>query len=331
MAIKYSIVVAGLGSIGLRHARLLCERPDVSVAICEPDPQTAERALAVLGNRKRYTSFDEALRDKPDIVWLATPTSLHAVQSIAALESGCHVFCEKPMTATLAEALAVARAVQTSGMAYTVGFPLHFSAGISMLKQCIDNGTLGNILHVYARVGTYITLVNSLSRYQALHPGSLFFDYAHQIDLVYWLLNAKPATVRTKGLQSGDMDFTSAPNLADISLGYDRPLQAHIHLNYVQMPQRHTYEITGDRGWATLDCEACVLETGDRSTQTTSVQKWHQDRDDMFRLEHQAFLDAVAQKRAPETSAADGLVSTAICEAILQSWQLDRSIEVAYC
>ncbi len=330
MAIKYRIVVVGLGSIGLRHARLLKEREDVRVEILEVNPATAAAAKETLGEVINHTSFDDMLATKPDIVWLATPTPLHAEQSIRALKAGIHVFCEKPMTATLEEAREVSSLAEETGLAFGVGFFLHFGKGIQLLKELIDQGKLGNVLHLHARVGTYITLVNSLSKYQASHPGSLFFDYAHQADLVYWLLNRRPESVYAPGFQGGNMEFSAAPNVADIVLEYDAQLSSHIHLNYVQMPQRHCYEVTGDEGWAVLDYEQGTLRVGYKKSQSVDTISFQQERDDIFRAEHAAFLEAVEGRRRPETSAADGLVSTAICEAIMKSWQRGMKIGVEY-
>ncbi len=323
MAIKYSIVVVGLGSIGLRHARLLREREDVSLEVLEIDPEVAGKARNVLGNVRFHSSFDNMLETRPDIVWLATPTQFHALQSTKA---------RKRMTPfTLEEARQVAAVAARTGLTFGVGFHLHFGKGIQLLKGLIDEGRLGNILHLHARVGTYITLVNSLSRYQDHNPGSLFFDYAHQFDLVHWLLGERPSTVYTPGIRGGDMEFSAAPNVADILLGYgDRTLQSHIHLNYVQMPQRHCYEVTGDEGWAILDYERSLIEWGDKRSQTVETIRFEQERDDIYRDEHRAFLAAVAGSRAPETPAADGLVSTAICQAVLQSWQTGEKCRIVY-
>lgn len=330
MAVKKRIVVVGLGSIGLRHARLLQERTDVEMELLEVNAASLEAAKKVVGDVRHHASFDEMLKTSPDIVWLATPTPLHADHSIKALQHGIHVFCEKPMTATLDEAREVKNWVDKTNHVFNVGFFLHFGKGIQMMKQLIDEKKLGNILHVYARVGTYITLVNSLSRYQAHHPGSLFFDYSHQVDLMYWLLQKRPASVYVSAFSSGDMQFSSSPNIADIFLEYEDSLRSHIHLNYVQMPQRHEYEIIGDKAWVLLDYESASVKIGYKATQSVETISFQQERDDIFRHQRDAFLSAVDGNRNPETSAADGLVSTAICEAILLSWKNNRQQDIVY-
>jgi myo-inositol 2-dehydrogenase/D-chiro-inositol 1-dehydrogenase len=315
------IAVVGLGSIGRRHVRLLRERSDVAVEVVEPDAARLAKTQLELGPLLSHPNFAAMLDSAPDIVWIATPTSLHAEQAIAAFAAGAHVFCEKPMSANLADARRTADAAAGARGIFGVGFYLHFWQGIRRLREWIQAGSLGQILHAHARVGTYTTLVNSESRYQATQPGSLFFDYSHQPDLFYWLLGSVPRSVRVTGFEAGQMELSASPNVADIICDYEQRLITTIHLNYVQRPERHNYEIVGDLGWATADFQSGCVQYGDRRKDQVLTERFEQSRDDMFRAEHEAFLSAVNGERTVETSAADGLVSTAICAAALRSWQ----------
>lgn len=313
MEVKRRVVVVGLGSIGRRHARLLAERSDVMVEVADSNP-------AALKGATGYCSFEEALASTPDVIWICSPTALHASQTVAALEAGCAVFCEKPMSDSLESARRMKAASDSTGRLLNIGFHLHFWEGAIRVKRLIDSGALGKVLHIHARVGTYITLVNSQSRYQASCPGSLFLDYSHQPDLFYWWLNEVPHTIHATGFQAGTMEFSSNPNVSDIILQYGSKLGT-IHLNYVQMPERHHYEITGDEGWAHVDLNAGSLTIGNRRHQSTATETFVQDKDDMIRAEQQAFFDALAGRCPPSTSSSDGLISAAICDAIERSWR----------
>ena len=79
------IVIVGCGSIGQRHARLLVERQNLEIELCDPSRERLDQALAVTGDRKCYDNFQEALDSAPDAMILATPHALHADQSISAL------------------------------------------------------------------------------------------------------------------------------------------------------------------------------------------------------------------------------------------------------
>jgi predicted dehydrogenase len=279
-------------------------------------------------NLTNYESFQAALENRPEIVWICTPTQFHAEQTIAALKADCHVFCEKPMSDSLQGAQRMKQAAETSGKILNIGFMLHFMPALIRLRQLIRENTLGNILHLHARVGTYVTLVNSLSRYQANQPGSLFLDYSHQPDIFYWLLGQVPKAVSVTGFQAGEMEFSSSPNVAVIVSEYDAPLVATLHLNYVQMPERHDYEIIGDKGWAALDFETGEIKIGLRVEQKVIKEVYSYERDDLYRQQIAAFLSAIEGKREPETSASDGIVSTSVCEAEISSLQTGSRILV---
>src|SRR6266508_1766765 len=92
------VIVVGVGSIGRRHVRLLLERPDIAVEIVESNPTALTAARQEFGELTAHPGYQSALETTPDVVWIATPTALHAEQAIAALSAGAHVFCEKPMS-----------------------------------------------------------------------------------------------------------------------------------------------------------------------------------------------------------------------------------------
>ena len=317
----YRAIVVGLGSIGKRHARLLRERQDMAVEVCEPQPEILADAMRQIGDLPSHDGYASALASNPDLVVIATPHALHADQTVAALDAGVHVLCEKPMSDTGADARRMADAARRSAAVLSIGFMLHFNPGLQRVKALIDTGALGQILHVHARVGSYVTLVNSLSRYQAALEGALLLDYAHQPDVLAWWLGREPRGAYVVGGQAGAVEHRSNPNFLACTLDYDEPLIATIHLNYVQMPERHEYEVVGDAGWALFDFNAGSLRIGNRSDRSLVEETFGTERDAMYRAEHQAFVDAVEGRRAPESAADDSMVSMRIIAAALRSLQ----------
>jgi predicted dehydrogenase len=85
-----------------------------------------------------------------DAVVLATPHSLHGPQVIAAAQAGKHVFCEKPFTLTKADAEAAAQAVEKAGVTLGLGYNRRFHPEMTKLRERIESGELGTILHVEA-------------------------------------------------------------------------------------------------------------------------------------------------------------------------------------
>jgi predicted dehydrogenase len=97
------------------------------------------------------SSYDEILRD-PDIdaVVLVTPNSLHGPQTIAAADHGKHVFCEKPFALTRTEAAASVAAAAKAGVTLGLGYNRRLHPEMKRLRDMIESGELGTILHVEA-------------------------------------------------------------------------------------------------------------------------------------------------------------------------------------
>lgn len=96
-------------------------------------------------------SYDDIIAD-PDIdaVVLVTPNSLHAAQTIAAAENGKHVFCEKPFALTGADAQEAIDAASAAGITVGIGYNRRFHPEITKLRDMINSGELGTILHCEA-------------------------------------------------------------------------------------------------------------------------------------------------------------------------------------
>lgn len=100
---------------------------------------------------RMHSSYDEVLND-PDVdaVVLVTPNSRHGPQSIAAAEHGKHVFCEKPFAMSRAEAAASVAAAEKAGVTLGVGYNRRLHPEMVKLRDMIDSGELGTILHLEA-------------------------------------------------------------------------------------------------------------------------------------------------------------------------------------
>lgn len=326
MALKRRLLVVGLGSIGRRHARLLQSRGDCELAYCEPADAMYDLAVAEAGRAPRFHDVDAAFDWQPQAVVIATPHDLHRAQTVAALARGIHVLCEKPMSANLTDARAMRDAAQASDAVLCIGFMLQFHPVMQRLKQLIDHGGLGRLLGIRYLVGSYVTLRNSRSRYQADLPGALLMDYAHQPDIVHWLTGLRPDGVYLAGIQGGDLPLSSNPNLLSMVCDYAEPLLATIDLNYVQHPMRHECEWIGEKAWVRADMMEAKLWIGRHTDDSVTVETFLTERDDLYRAEHQAFFDATDGRRAPFRSAAQGMVSMEIVDAALRSWREQRRI-----
>ncbi len=180
--------IVGLGHIGKKHQAAAALVPSVEIiAGVDKQASTMSKQQAV------YGSIDEMISAHPDIdvIAICTPNGLHAKQALHCLEQGKHVICEKPMTTNKQDAEALINASLHSGK-YVFCVMQNRNSPISQwLKELIINGTLGEIYSIqmccaWNRDERYYT-PDSWHGSQALDGGTLFTQFAHYIDTLYWL------------------------------------------------------------------------------------------------------------------------------------------------
>jgi predicted dehydrogenase len=126
MAPSLRVLVAGCGNMGASHARAYHRMPEFEiVGLVSRGPKSRGALAKELGGLPEFGDFHEALRTtRPDVVSVNTYPETHGPFARAALEAGCHVFCEKPLATTVAEAQAVVDAARARGRKLVVGYIL---------------------------------------------------------------------------------------------------------------------------------------------------------------------------------------------------------------
>lgn len=120
------VLVAGCGNMGASHARAYHRMPGFQVVGLVSRGEASRRALgAELGGPPGFGDYREALRaTRPDVVSINTYPETHGPFALAAIEAGCHVFCEKPLATTVQEAQAVVDAARARDRKLVVGYIL---------------------------------------------------------------------------------------------------------------------------------------------------------------------------------------------------------------
>ncbi|MFC3168013.1 Gfo/Idh/MocA family oxidoreductase [Paracoccus fontiphilus] len=159
------------------------------VAVAEPDDTGAAEALALAPGARRVDGLDALLAADIDAVVIATPSAAHAQQSIAALEAGKAVFCQKPLGRTGPEVAAVIKAAEKADRLLGVDLSYRHTAGVAAIRPLLEGGALG---HVF---GVDVTFHNAWGPDKpwfydpALSGGGCVVDLGvHLIDLALWSL-----------------------------------------------------------------------------------------------------------------------------------------------
>lgn len=194
---KFQIGIIGCGGIAngkhmpsLKALSNECEM----VAFCDLIKERAEKAKVDYGtpDAKVYTDYTELLKDSEiDLVHVCTPNKSHAPISIAAMEAGKDVMCEKPMAKTAAEAKEMLEASRRTGRVLTIGYQTRQAPEMKLVKQMAEEGKFGHIYYGKAlavrrrAVPTWGVFLNE----EEQGGGPLIDIGTHALDLTLWTMN----------------------------------------------------------------------------------------------------------------------------------------------
>jgi predicted dehydrogenase len=155
---RIGVGLIGTGDLGRNHhLRILLGRPEVDVvALCDVDQDHLDEARKMTeGKAAAYHDF-RALLDSSDVdaVLIATPDHWHALAAIAACESGKDVYCEKPLSLTIAEGRRMVEAARRTGRVFQTGSQQRSDARFHWACELVRNGRLGELRHIQAVLGS---------------------------------------------------------------------------------------------------------------------------------------------------------------------------------
>jgi predicted dehydrogenase len=181
----------GVGWIGRHRMRAMLATGAVeAAAIADPSPGMAAEAARLAPDARLVPTLDDLLDAGVDGVVIATPSALHAGQSIRALERGAAVFCQKPLGRTAAEARAVVEAARAADRLLGVDLSYRFTEGMRRVRELARAGELGR---VYAADLVFHNAYGPDKPWfldPALSGGGCVIDLGvHLVDLALWTLD----------------------------------------------------------------------------------------------------------------------------------------------
>jgi predicted dehydrogenase len=270
------------------------------VAVCDIDTNYLASARKQFSWATAYTDFRQLLEQKNiDAIVVATPDHTHAVATVAALHSGRHVYCEKPLTHTVSEARIVAETTRTSGLVTQMGNQIHASNNYRRVVELVKSGAIGPVHEVHCWVNstwsggrhpTEGTVPANIDYDRWLGPveylpyspdylprnwrswwhfgGGTLADFCcHLTDLAFWALDIKaPLTVEAEG---PPVDAEWAPPWLIVRYEYPARGEAPpVKLTWYSGDRRPPYQLpkwgngvlfVGDKGMLLTDYEKHVL------------------------------------------------------------------------
>jgi UDP-N-acetyl-2-amino-2-deoxyglucuronate dehydrogenase len=189
---KVKFAVIGCGHIGKRHAEMIV-RNDESELVALVDIKDKSKLGIEQFNVPFYNSLDELLKrhEEIDVINIATPNGFHCEHSIRALEAKKHIVVEKPMTLKKGDAEKVIyKALNVHRQVFAV-MQNRYSPPSVWIKDLVDSGILGDIymvqLNCYWNRDERYYKNGSWHGKKDLDGGTLFTQFSHFIDIMYWL------------------------------------------------------------------------------------------------------------------------------------------------
>ncbi len=147
---KLHIAGIGVGGMGGGNMRA-CSKENI-VALCDVDRKYAARTFGRYPKAKKYVDYRVMLEKQKDIdaVVIATPDHTHAVITMASMQAGKHVFCQKPLTHTVREARMITEASKKYKVQTQMGNQGHSSDAIRLVREWVRSGSLGDVKEVHA-------------------------------------------------------------------------------------------------------------------------------------------------------------------------------------
>jgi predicted dehydrogenase len=181
----------GVGWIGRHRMEAMLETGAVTVAaIADPSDEMAGEALKLAPGARRVEGLDGLIGAGLDGIVIATPSALHAEQSIRALEAGAAVFCQKPLGRTAAEVAAVVEAARAADRLLTVDLSYRFTEGMRRIRELIRAGELGRVFACDLVFHNAYGPDKAWFYDPALSGGGCVMDLGvHLVDLALWALD----------------------------------------------------------------------------------------------------------------------------------------------
>lgn len=336
---ELGIAVIGAGTLGQRHARVWNEVEGTVLRwVVDLDEQRAKSAAEPRG-AKWATDIRTALEDDAvQAVSIASPDHLHRDLVVTALDAGRHVFVEKPLATTSADAAAIIAAAERNERIVQVNFSQRWLADYAYIKRIIDAGEIGTPQLVVSTKRDTVFVPTGLIPWAA-STSPVFFMTSHDLDLIRWFTGQEPATVvahETRGVL--DSRGVAVHDSVQALVRFDGGLSASfstswIYPNTYPMIAEDRLEIVGTEGVVDYCSRGRRLQLHNSATArsiefssiaTATEVGGHLAGAFVESCEH--FRDALREGSAPSTSALDSVRAVACQEAMLESARAGGSV-----
>jgi len=332
MTIKAAVI--GVGSMGVNHARVNWELPDVDLVAVADFDESRVNSVAKKYSTKAYTDYQRMLDEtKPDEVTLAVPTVYHHKIALDIIERGIPLLIEKPISFTLEEGREIIEAAKNKNVKLMIGHIERFNPAIIALKELIAQEELGRIFQMDAhRQGPFPARIGDVG---------VVIDLAvHDLDIMRFVSQSEIVRVfaeTEKHIHSKYEDLlTGLVRLADGSVGT-------LNINWLTPTKIREFIVTGERGL--FRCDYLTQDLYFYENPISHGSEWENLRilrgvregkmirhmiakKEPLRAEQEAFINSILNNTPAPVTGEDGLRALELAKAIIHSGTIHETVQV---
>jgi len=317
---RLRVGLAGLGSMGRNHLRVLSGRPDVELAaIADPSPEALEAAVAATGSAGFADALAMIAETRLDAVVIAAPTMAHEVLALAAIERGIPVLVEKPLAATVEEGLRIVGAGRRAGVPVQVGHVERFNPAVIELGRLMREGWIRTLYSVASRrAGPFPARIRDV--------GVTVDLGTHDADMLSWIAGERPIRVYAELAQR--IHATHEDLLFGL-LHFPSGATGMLDVNWLTPAKRRQLTVVGEEGMFELDyltqrltftraaTDRPLMIAGYATTFVGDVAEIPVASSEPLAAELDAFIRVARDGGRPAVDVEDGLWAVAIASALL--------------
>jgi inositol 2-dehydrogenase len=332
---KLNVGLIGVGRLGRVYARDLSSRIACTrlAAIADTDKEALDRVRDELDVPRAYLDATDLLRDPSvDAVVIVTPTNTHRAVSLAAASARKPVFCEKPPSISLDDALAIRESVERSGVFFQLGFMRRFDSGYAAAKTRLDDGAIGDA--VLFKSTSRDPYPPSLAYADPRSSGGLIIDMGiHDFDLARWYMG-EAASVQAIG---GVLAYPDFATIGDIDNAVVSLVFASGRLGVVDLTRNGIYgydistELLGTQGTLRIGYlrETPIVVMTRTGVAHDTVPYFMERFRDAYTTQLENFAKNVLDGREPPVTIDDGIQALRIAVAATRARETGLPVPVA--
>ena len=324
--------LAGLGSMGRNHLRVISNHPETTLAaVSDPDATALEAAVSQTGAKGFADPLAMIEEADLDGLVLAAPTTAHLSLAIAAIERGLAVMVEKPLAATIEDGLAIVNAARKRGVRVQVGHVERYNPAVMEMGRLLREGWLSTIYAITSRrAGPFPARIRDV--------GVTVDLGTHDVDILCWIANERPVRVYAETAQR--LHATHE----DLTFGlmhFPSGTTGFLDVDWLTPAKRRSLVTVGEEGMFELDyltqkltftrsnVDRPLMIRGYATTFTGDVAEIPIANVEPLRAELDEFVRVLRTGERPYVDAEDGLWAVAIAHALLTAASEHRPIDLS--